>query len=70
MVLCGVWIKLAHDSKGYPLFLWPAALLCGVVLGNAAREATRGFRMLAEDRARLRRLRDLEARSPPPPELF
>jgi hypothetical protein len=70
ILLVGVWIKLAHDSQGHPLFLWPAALLCLGVLCLAAREAFRGFRMLGQDRARLRRLRDLEAQAPAPPELF
>ncbi len=70
ILFVGIWIKLAHDSTGHPLFLWPAALLCGAVLVNAIREVFRGFRMLGEDRARLRRLRELEAKAPAPPELF
>ena len=70
VLLLGVWIKLAHDSERHPLFLWPAALLCVAVLCHAAREALRGFRLLREERNRLRRLRDLEAQAPAPPELF
>lgn len=70
LLLAGVWIKLCRDSAGWPLYLWPVALLCLAVLANAANEARLGFRMLRDERARLQRVRELEMGSPAPRELF
>ncbi|MHB8420322.1 MAG: hypothetical protein ACYDCL_19790 [Myxococcales bacterium] len=70
LLLCGVWAKLWLDGPGAPLYLWPGLALCLAALGYVLRELRRGLRLLAEDRARLSRLRDLEAGSAPPKELF
>ena len=70
LVLCGIWMKLRADSLGRPLFLWPGALLCISMGLLAVREGWRGLRLLGGERSRLRRLRELEALSPPPRELF
>ena len=70
LLLTGTWIKLLHDSVNHPLFLWPAALLCLSMLMLTLRELRTGSRLLRDERARLRRLRELEASFPPGPELF
>ncbi len=70
LIVTGIWVKLLRDSAGKPLFLWPGALLCLAVLAFSLREVQRGLALLAEERARLKRLRELEATAPPPRELF
>jgi hypothetical protein len=70
ILLAGVWIKLRQDSLDRPLLLWSAGLLCLAVLANAANQARLGLRLLRQERASLARVRDLETRSPAPPELF
>jgi hypothetical protein len=70
LLLCGVWIKLWHDSRGPALFLWPAALLCLSVIAFAAKELRLGLRLMSKERGLLARLRALEAEAPPRPELF
>jgi hypothetical protein len=70
LLLCGVWIKLWHDSRGPTLFLWPGALLCLSVIAFAAKELRLGLRLMSQERGLLARLRALEAEAPPRPELF
>ncbi len=70
LVLLGCFVKLAHDSAGHPLFLWPGALLVLSVALYAAQEVRRGVGLLASERRLLRRLRELEGRQGPPRELF
>jgi hypothetical protein len=70
ILLTGIWVKVAHDSHNHPLFLWPGALLCLSVLLLTLGEIRTGGRIFVDERARLARLRELEAAAPPPPELF
>jgi hypothetical protein len=70
ILLTGIWAKLAHDSPRHPLFLWPGALLCFSVFLLTLRELRTGWRLFLDERARHRRLLELEAAAPPPPELF
>jgi hypothetical protein len=70
LLLCGVWIKLLHDSRGSKLFLWPGALLCLSVIAFAVSHLRQGLRLMAKEQGQLARLRALEAEAPPRPELF
>jgi hypothetical protein len=70
LLLLGIWIKLAHDSRNHPLFLWPGALLCLSVFLLTLRELRSGARLFRDERARLTRLRELEEAAPPRAELF
>ena len=70
LLLCGVWIKLLHDSRGPKYFLWPGALLCLSVIAFALSHLRKGLRLRVKERGQLERLRALEAETPPRPELF
>jgi hypothetical protein len=70
ILLCGLWIKLMHDTRGRAYFLWPGALLCLAAVLFALSHLRRAFRLLAREREQLARLRALEAKAPPRPELF
>jgi len=70
ILLCGVWIKLLHDSGGHRYLLWPGALLCLSVIAFAVSHIREGLRLMSKERGQLARLRALEAEAPPRPELF
>jgi hypothetical protein len=70
VLLCGLWIKLFHDRHGPAVYLWPGALLCVSVIALAGSHLRQGLRLLKREREQLRRLRVLEANTPPRPELF
>jgi hypothetical protein len=61
VVLTGISIKLFHDSKRPPLFLWPLLLLDVLLLWDAVRGFLSGRTALQRERRVEARVRELRA---------
>jgi hypothetical protein len=70
ILLSGVWIKVMVDARGRWPLLWVGSTLAVFTLGFTTYQLRRAFQLLSRERSQLARLRALEAKAPPRPELF